>query len=80
VATKNDLQDWVLDAVGAHGGRAKPIDVARHVWKHHKEDLEVSGDLFFTWQYDMRWAAQVLRDTGKLRAKRGERTGTWDLN
>jgi hypothetical protein len=80
VATKNDLQDWVLDAVVAHGGKAKPIDVARHVWNHHNDELQASGDLFFTWQYDLRWAAQKLRDAGKLRAKHGERSGTWDLS
>ncbi|SDW39046.1 hypothetical protein SAMN05444006_10397 [Allgaiera indica] len=26
----------------------------------------MSGDLFYTWQYDMRWAAQNLRGAGKL--------------
>mgnify|MGYP001086020374 CR=1 FL=1 len=56
------LKDWVLQAVEAAGGEASPTDVAKHIWLHHERDLRDSGDLFYTWQYDMRWAAQKLRD------------------
>jgi hypothetical protein len=79
VATKHDLEPWVLDAVREAGGSCRPIDVAKHVWQHHEDDLRGSGDLFYTWQYDLRWAAQKLRNAGKLRPKNGQRTGTWDL-
>ncbi len=46
VATKDDLEHWVLDAVRTAGGSAHPIDVAKHVWQHHEVELRDSGDLF----------------------------------
>ena len=79
MATKQDLQDWVLEAVKAEGGSAGPVAVARQIWQQHEHDLRQSGDLFYTWQYDMRWAAQVLRDGGKLAKVDGSRAGTWNL-
>jgi len=36
------------------------------IWATHREEPERSGDFFFTWQYDMRWAALVLRKRGVL--------------
>ena len=79
MATKHDLQDWVLEAVKAEGGSASLVAVARQLWQRHEQDLRQSGDLFYTWQYDMRWAAQALRDTGRLAKMDGSRSGTWDL-
>ena len=78
MATREDLQDWVLEALSAAGGEARVIDVARLVWERHQTDLERSGDLFFTWQYDMRWAATKLRHRGLL--DEGDRSGRWRLS
>jgi hypothetical protein len=66
MATKFDLEEWVLEAVAAEGGEAFIVDVAKHIWSRHRVELEASGTLFFTWQYDMRWAAQNLRRKQKL--------------
>jgi hypothetical protein len=66
MATKQDLRQWVLEALRVHGGRARLVDVARTVWDEHEPELRQSGDLFYTWQYDMRWAATQLRHEGLL--------------
>lgn len=80
VATKHDLQDWVVEALKAHGGAASILDISKHVWTHHERELRESGDLFFTWQYDLRWAGQVLRDHGVLSPAAGRRTRVpWSL-
>jgi hypothetical protein len=76
---KAQLKDWVHEAVEAHGGSATLIEVARHIWQLHEADLRMSGDLFYTWQYDMRWAAQELRDEGVLKSLEGDRRGRWEL-
>jgi hypothetical protein len=57
----------VLEAVHGRGGEASVLEVAKDIWTARARDLEASGDLFFTWQYDMRWAADRLRKAGKLR-------------
>lgn len=79
MATKDDLRGWVVEALEALGGAGTVTDVAKEIWSRHEADLRDSGDLFYTWQYDMRWAAQSLRDRGIARPARGTRRGTWEL-
>ena len=79
MATKHDLQDWVIEALEELGGSGHVVDVSKVVWRRHEPDLRASGDLFYTWQYDIRWAAQVLRDDGRLRTMAGRRNAPWQL-
>ena len=79
MATKHDLQRWVEEALVVFGGAATVVDVARQIWQDHESELRESGDLFFTWQYDMRWAAQALRDSGRARPSSETKRGYWDL-
>jgi hypothetical protein len=79
MATKSDLVDWVYDALKSSGGEASVVEVAKHIWSNHESELRQSGDLFFTWQYDMRWAAQHLRDTGKCIPASTAKRGFWAL-
>jgi hypothetical protein len=64
---RDDLQDWVIRALKDNGGQAKLSDVAKHIWSNHGDELQGAGDNFYTWQYDMRWAATKLRKRGKLK-------------
>ena len=64
MATRDDLKVWVQQAVRANGGQAPVVQVARWIWTNHEAELKKSGDLFYTWQYDMRWAADKLRKAG----------------
>jgi hypothetical protein len=61
------------------GGAGTVVEVAREIWQRHEADLRGSGDLFYTWQYDMRWAAQVLRDTGQAKPASTTSRGWWEL-
>lgn len=79
MATKRDLEAWIVEALRASGREMSVVEVARHVWKDHEQELRDSGDLFFTWQYDLRWAAQNLRTDGVLASKDGRRSGGWRL-
>ena len=62
MASRLDLQDWVVHALEAHGGKATIVQSAKHIWENHESELRASGDLFYTWQYDMRWACTRLRE------------------
>jgi hypothetical protein len=66
MAQKSDLEHWVLNALRDLGGEAPLVRVAEHIWSNHESELKQSGDLLYTWQYDMRWAAQRLKDRGIL--------------
>ena len=78
MATKGDLVDWVREALVAAGGAGSIQFVARRIWDHHRADLE-GTDLFFTWQYDMRWAATELRKRGIMVQATEDRRGKWTL-
>lgn len=75
--TKSNLKSWVLAALQELGGAGKIAQVAKHIWDNHERDLRSAGDLFYTWQYDMRWAAQELQDEGKI--AKGGKNRTWVL-
>ncbi len=79
MATKLDLGDWIVEALRAHGGSARLVQVCRHVWDHYENELLDSGDLFFTWQYDIRWAATNLRHAGVMKAASVSPPGIWEL-
>lgn len=66
MADKSNLKQWVYEAVLANGGRSSIVEVAMYIWDNHEQELRQSGNLFYTWQYDMRWAATMLRRDGKF--------------
>jgi hypothetical protein len=75
---KENLQEWVMEAIESLGG-GTVVEVSREVWRRHEGDLREAGDLFFTWQYDIRWAAQELRDGGQLMPADQVPRGVWAL-
>jgi hypothetical protein len=70
VATKYDLETWLLEAIR---------DLGERIWRDHEDELRRSGDLFYTWQYDIRWAAQRLRDQRVLLPNSETERGIWQL-
>jgi hypothetical protein len=76
---KSDLDGEVLAALKAEGGSAGIVALCRRVWETRETDLQNSGELFFTWQYDIRWAANRLRRSGKLKPVSESPRGVWEL-
>lgn len=79
MASRDVLMRWVLEALKAQGGSASVLQVCKWVWRHHEDDLRNAGDLFYSWQYDIRWAATKLRKQGRLAATSREDRGMWRL-
>ena len=79
MADRSDLQQWVIEALQELSEPSRIADICKHIWEHHERDLRTSGDLFYTWQYEMRWAGQQLRNRGALRPVRGRRNQLWEL-
>lgn len=79
MAKREDLQDWVVSAIKAHGGSASIVQAAEHIWQHYENDLRSSGDLFYTWQYDMRWACTRLRERKLVQPAEISKRGEWKL-
>ena len=75
----HDLPNIVEKALRNLGGNAPIAAVAREIWAQHEQDLRSSGDILYTWQYDMRWAAQKLRDAHKLTYSLTKGRRVWQL-
>lgn len=79
MAIKEDLQKWLLEALETNSGQATIVRICEHVWRNHEAELRESGNLFYTWQYDIRWAATRLRKRGLLRSAKTSPRGIWEL-
>lgn len=77
--TKKDLKTFIVNALQAKNNKAKLLDVCKFIWTNYEVELRNSGDLFFTWQYDVRWAATQLRKEGVLKAVEDQQNGCWEL-
>lgn len=61
------------------GDSARPRKVSKYVWDRYEAELRDSGDMLYTWQYDIRWAAQQLRNEGTLKSVHRRRDLLWEL-
>lgn len=73
--SKQDLPRLVVESLRRLDGSGTVLDVCKDVWDTNQAELRASGYIFYTWQYDIRWAAQKLRDDGTLEpTARGSRS------
>jgi hypothetical protein len=80
MATRDDLQTWIVDALNATPRKSgRIVDICKHVWGQHEADLKASVDLFYTWQYDIRWAANRLRRNKQMKSIQMSPKGLWEL-
>lgn len=73
------MGEWIVDALKDLGGLGTILAVNEHIWQHHEAELKASGDFFFKWQYEVRWAAAMLRKNGALVKGKTSRRGVWEL-
>ena len=74
------LIPWVREALEQLGGRGTIVEVCREIWRRHENDLRSLGDAFYTWQYDVRWAAHALRRDGTANLTKDGNRSVWVLN
>jgi len=79
MATREDLQGWLIEALNALGGSASVAAACKHIWDHHETELKASGDLLYTWQYDVRWAANRLRRNNIMKSVEQSPSHVWEL-
>lgn len=79
MAGREDLEGWVIDALKLIGGSGSVTQVCEQIWKKHAKEPEASGDFFYTWQYDVRRAANRLRRKKTMRSVEDSPAGIWEL-
>jgi hypothetical protein len=73
------MTDRVAEALRQLGGRGTILDIARRIWDRHEPDIRAAGDLLYEWQYELRWAGDILRRDGVLRPSEDVPRGVWEL-
>lgn len=79
MATSEDLSKWIIEALRHYGGKATILNICKYVWSNYETELRASGDLFYTWQYRIRWEGTKLRKAGTLRSTETSKKGVWKL-
>lgn len=77
--TKEMLPDLLYGVLRDMGGRASIVGICKRFWCKYENELKNSGDLFYTWQYDIRWAATALRKTGRMKDANLSPSGVWEI-
>ena len=74
------LMPMVINALEYYDGSASVLEISKYIWTNHEEDLRDSGELFYRWQYVLRWAGLKLRKEGKLVSSNQSPRGVWLLH
>lgn len=77
--TKDMLPDLLYEVLQSMGGSASLLQVCKKFYFIYENDLKNSGDLFYTWQYDIRWAATDLRKSGRMKDAKVSPSGVWEI-
>ena len=71
---------WVHEALIKLNGRAKIIDVSKYIWGTYESDIRMYEETFYKWQYEIRWSAKLLRETGIIKPVSESPRGIWELS
>lgn len=74
---RSGLLPIIVAALKSSEGTARMRDIAKYIWDHHEKELRQSGEFFYVWQYDLRWAGDALVRQRVIR--KGPPAGTWHL-
>jgi uncharacterized protein YuzE len=73
------LENWLIETLEERGGSATLLDVSRDIWRRRGREIQKRGDVFLTWQYDLRWAAHRLRRRKVMKSAHDSPFGVWEL-
>jgi hypothetical protein len=74
------VKTWGEDAIRELGGSAPILEICKKVWHRHEHEIRQIGDLLYEWQYELRWAGDILRREGVIRPADSSPRGVWELS
>lgn len=72
---RDDFMPLIMAALNANGGSLKISEVCEFVWINYNARISMS-QVLYTWQYDIRWAANKLRRQNKIKS---DPRGSWTI-
>ncbi len=76
---KKDMVWILVDALKFLKGKGTIVQVSKVIWENYNKELKSSGDIFYTWQYDIRWARHKLQKEGRLDTHMVNGRSIWEL-
>src|SRR5437762_2263521 len=73
------MTEWVVEALKELGGKGKILAISKLVWEEHEADIRAERELLHEWQYELRWAGDILRKNGILKPASNTSRGIWEL-
>ncbi|BDQ33629.1 hypothetical protein [Pseudodesulfovibrio portus] len=77
--SRQQFSEWVEEALLVYNGRATILQVSKYIWENYERELRRFEETFFKWQYDVRWAAKMLREKGVMKSVDDCPKGIWEL-
>jgi hypothetical protein len=78
--SRDNMTDLLYEVLKDMGGKGTIVEVCKAFWEKHENDLRRSGEWFYKWQYEIRWAATELRREKLLKPAEYSPKGLWELN
>jgi hypothetical protein len=76
---KEELPELLYLLLIEMGGKAKLIDIFKAFYSKYESQLKKSGDLYYTWNYEIRWAATKLRKENRMVNAKEQKKGIWEI-
>lgn len=76
---RTDLIDALHKVLIRLNGHGSIVQICKEFWRMYSGQISVKNRLFYTWQYDIRWAATKLRKQGIMQAADISPKGIWEL-
>lgn len=58
---RDDLPDLLYNVLDELGGEATAVEAVACFWTRYDEELRESGNLYYTWEFDLEKAVKDLR-------------------
>ena len=75
----NPVEPMLIDALKATNKPTLIVDVSKFIWNKYYDELKANDELFFKWQYQLRWAKDHLKSCGILATKKQGVYSLWYL-
>ena len=76
---KEMLPDLLYGVFKDMSGHGSIISICKRFWSNYENELKNSDDLFYTWPYNIRWAATAFRKTGRMQDANLSPSGVWEI-
>ena len=73
------IEKMLIDALQYFGKPTLITDVNRYIWNKYENDIRMSDEMLYKWQYQLRWAFTNLKKDGVCDFNKQGQNSLWLL-